>query len=225
MARRTQVADCPHAVWFSTESALSNYGRELARTIELMTSRLPRVLSSLDLPLAELQCAALDGELYALDQCFCSIDEFETTHLRARALALVLDPRIIAEQMSAAWVWDALIAPPRRHQLCVAIGARTRPHPSLNAILREVVISPEEIDTVAGVSVTSRLRTVVDILRFSEIFDDRESSAVRRLMADGGLDFEACSRALLARRNLPLKRIALERLTRVCATQPRMAAS
>jgi hypothetical protein len=186
-----------------------------------MTPRLPPVLSAFDLPLVELQCAALDGELFAVDQCFCSIDEFETIHLRARALGLVIDTRIIAERMSAAWVWGALINPPSRHQLCVAIGARTRPHPSLNALLREVVISPEEIDSVAGVSVTSRLRTVIDLLRFCESFGARETDAVTTLMTDGKLDYAACSDFLTARRNLPQKRIALERLARVCTNQPK----
>ncbi|QYH36096.1 hypothetical protein [Salinibacterium sp. M195] len=182
-----------------------------------MTPRLPPVLSALDLPLAELQCAVLDGELYALDQSFCAIDEFETIHLRAQSLGLVLDPRIIAERLSAAWVWGALTYPPQRHQLCVAIGARTRPHASLHATLREVVVSADEIDTVAGVSVTSRLRTVIDLLRFSETFGDRESSAIKILMADGRLDHASCSDVLSARRNLPQKRIALERLAQICA--------
>jgi hypothetical protein len=177
-----------------------------------MTPRLPSVLSAVDLPLAELQCAALDGELYALDQCFCAIDEFETTHLRARALGVVLDSRIIAERMSAAWVWGAVITPPRRHQLCVAIGARTRPHPSLNATLREVVISSDEIDTLSNVNVTSRLRTVLDLLRFSENFSIRETSAVIALMKGGKLDHATCTDALSARKNLPQKRVALERL-------------
>lgn len=190
-----------------------------------MTPRLPPVLSALDLPLAELQCAALDGELYALDQCFCPIDEFDTIHLRARALGVVLDPRVIAERLSAAWVWGALLNPPQRHQLCVAIGARTRPHPSLNATLREVVISVDEIDTVSGVSVTSRLRTIIDLLRFSEHFGDREISAVNTLMSDGNIDHAACSQALLKRRNLPQKRIALERLAQTCASRVNATAS
>jgi hypothetical protein len=185
-----------------------------------MTPRLPPVLSALDLPPAELQCAALDGELYALDECYCPIDECETIFLRARALGVVLDDRIIAEQMSAAWVWGALINPPRRHQLCVAIGARTRANPGLNATLREVVISPDEIDAVAGLSVTSRLRTVIDLLRFSENFGVRERAAVSTLMTDDQLNHETCSLALSVRRNLPQKRIALQRLAQVCSIRP-----
>ncbi len=182
-----------------------------------MTPRLPPVLSALDLPLAELQCAALDGELYALDHCFCSIDEFETIHLRARALGVALDARIIAERLSAAWVWGALAVPPRRHQLCVAIGARTRQHSVPSATLREVVIEPSEIDTVSGISVTTRLRTVLDLLRFSDVFGARESATVATLMRDDRLEYSACSHALTVRKNLPQKRIALERLAHVCA--------
>ncbi|GHD77422.1 hypothetical protein CLV85_1505 [Salinibacterium amurskyense] len=178
-----------------------------------MTPRLPPVLSAHDLPLAELQCAALDGELYPLDSCFCPIDEFDTIHLRARALAVVLDPRIIAERMTAAWVWAATLNPPVRYELCVAIGARTRPHGTLNAVVREVVIGADDIDTVSGVSVTSRLRTVLDIARFSEPFGPRERAAVSTLMADGGFGYEECATVLNARRNLPQKRVALERLT------------
>jgi hypothetical protein len=190
-----------------------------------MTRRLPQVLSTLDLPFAELQCAVLDGELYPVDQCYCPIDEFETIHLRARALGVVLDSRIIAEQMSAAWIWGALSTPPRRHQLCVAIGARTRPHPSLSATLREVVISPQEIDTVSGTMVTSRLRTVIDLLRFSESFGPHELSAIASLMTDGDLDQAACSLVLTARRNLPQKRVALERLAQICSTESRSMAT
>jgi hypothetical protein len=107
----------------------------------------------------------------------------------------------------------------------VAIGARTRPHPSLNAILREVVITPDEIDTVGintvgSVSITSRLRTVIDLLRFSDNFGDRESSAIATMMLDGALDYDACSNSLTARRNLPQKRIALQRLAYVCEIYP-----
>lgn len=177
-----------------------------------MTPRLPPVLSAHDLPLAELQCAALDGELYPLDSCFCPIDEFDTVHLRARALAVVLDNRIIAERMTAAWVWAATLNPPNRHELCVAIGARTRPQHGLNAVLREVVIGPDDIDTVSGVSVTSRLRTVLDLARFSEPLGAQESAAIATLMRDGGFGYQDCADALNARRNLPLKRLALERL-------------
>jgi len=179
-----------------------------------MTSRLPSVLSKNDLPSAELQCAALDGEVYPLDSCYCPIDEFDTIHLRARALGTALDSRIIAERMTAAWVWNAALNPPRRHELCVATGARTRPASDLNAVLREVVIDESEIDLIAGVQVTSRLRTVIDILRFSESFDEREQKAVTTLLVDGVISLDDCVAAVTGRRNLPQKRRALERLAR-----------
>ena len=87
------------------------------------------------------------------------------------------------------------------------------------------MISPEEIDTVAGVSVTSRLRTVIDLLRFSESFGTREIQAIATLMIEGVLDYSMCANSLLIRRNLPQKRIALERLALVRARHPQAAAS
>ncbi|MCU1403664.1 MAG: hypothetical protein JWM70_1988, partial [Microbacteriaceae bacterium] len=37
-------------------------------------SRLESVLCRIDLPEAELQAARLDGEVYAVSECFCPID-------------------------------------------------------------------------------------------------------------------------------------------------------
>jgi len=185
-----------------------------------MTPRLPPVLDSTNLPLPELQCAALDGEVFPLDLVFCPIDEFETLHLRARALGTVIDSRIIAERMTAAWLWGAVSRPPRRHHLCVSIGARTRPPLGLQAMLREVVITEDDIATVAGVRITSRLRTVLDLARFCQSFDEREKAVVRTLMADENLDYAECVRSLEARRNLPQRRRALERLASVGNPNP-----
>src|SRR5687767_11814124 len=92
-----------------------------------MPARLASVLTSSDLPMAELAAARLDGELFRIDDCYSPIDEVEQPRHRARALGAVLRDRLIAEQRSAAWIWGALDAPPPRHELCVATGARVRP--------------------------------------------------------------------------------------------------
>ena len=55
-----------------------------------MTPILPPVLGALDLPAPELHAARLDGEVFALDECFCPIDEIEQSIHRARALAAIL---------------------------------------------------------------------------------------------------------------------------------------
>jgi hypothetical protein len=173
-----------------------------------MTQRLPPVLSTLDLPPAELRAAELDGELFAIDGCWSPIDEPDRRSQRALALAVQLPARVILEQRSAAWVWGLLEAPPREHDLCTAIGARVRTGAGWPAA-REVVIDDSETVVISGIRVTTPLRTVIDLARFGDSFDEQ---LVRRLLAFGGVSVSDCLDALGRRRNLPGKRLAVERL-------------
>lgn len=180
-----------------------------------MPQRLPSVLSANDLPFAELLAARLDGELFRIDDCFAPVDEIEQPAHRARALRAGLPERLIAEQRSAAWIWGALDAPPRIHELCAAIGARTR-SPSVSWIrLREVVIEPNEITTIDGMQLTTPLRTVVDLARFSVRFDEGEELLVAWLMRHYGFTVADCVADMNRRRNLPNKRQAIARLGRL----------
>jgi len=74
------------------------------------------------------------------------------------------------------------------------------------------VIEPSDMIVVAGLPVTTPLRTAVDLARFSEKFGDRESRLVAELMRIGEFGGDECSVVLNRRRNLPDKRVALERL-------------
>ena len=177
-----------------------------------MTQRLPVVLSAADLPLAELLAARLDGELFRVDDCFAPVDEIEQPRHRAEALRAGLPERLIAEQHSAAWIWGALDTPPRRHELCVAMGARVSHVGVTRSSVREVVIEPWEIETVGGMRVTNPLRTVVDLARFSATFGDSEERISRWLALSSGFGFADCIDDLNRRRNLPNKRQAAERL-------------
>ena len=174
-----------------------------------MPHRLSPVLSALDLPPAELRAAELDGELFAIDGCWSPIDEPDRTSQRALALAVQLPDRVILERRSAAWVWGLLAAPPRPHELCTAIGARVRTGDGWPAA-REVVIDDDETATISGIRVTTPLRTVVDLARFGTAFDDE---LARRLLAFGRVTVADCCDAMDRRRNLPGKRLAIERLT------------
>lgn len=175
-------------------------------------SRLSPVLTTDDLPLAELHAARLDGELFALDACFSPIDEPSTSALRAEAIASLWPDRMIAEQRSAAWVYGVLHHPPQRHELCADLSARARPANSRHAHIREVVIDSSELVRIGRLDVTSPLRTVIDLARFCEQFGDVERSICDALMQLGNLTTEKCRTALQARRNLPGKRTALVRL-------------
>ena len=170
-----------------------------------MTVRLPAVLSTDDLPLAELFAARLDGELFRVDDCFAAVDEIEQPRHRAAALHAGLSERLIAEQLSAAWIWGALDTAPEQHQLCVATGARvSHAHPPWMTV-REVVIGTHEIASLGGVLLTTPLRTAVDLARFGADFD-------HGILARLGVRPQECLEYLDRRRNLPGKKLARQRL-------------
>ncbi|MBX3099863.1 MAG: hypothetical protein KF761_09800 [Salinibacterium sp.] len=168
--------------------------------------RLPSVLSERNLPAPELYAARLDGDLFAIDGCFSPVDEIEQPRHRAAAAHAGLAPRLIAEQLSAAWVWGALDSPPTHHQFCVATGARVSHSPALWMTVREVVITTHEIDVLNGNAVTSRLRTAIDLARFATT----EPEVLLRL----SVDLTTAIDLIDARRNLPNKRQAIALLER-----------
>jgi hypothetical protein len=175
-------------------------------------TRLHSVLTTDDLPLAELHAARLDGELYALDSCFCPVDELEYPALRANTIAAQWPFRLIAEQRSAAWVHGVTDFPPRRHDLCADIGARARPTNVHKANVREVVIDASEIVRIGRLDVTTPLRTTLDLARVSATFGNDERSMCIGLMRLGGFTAAHCIEVLDSRRNLPNKKVAFERL-------------
>lgn len=175
-------------------------------------TRLSPVLSTKDFPLAELCAARLDGELFALDECFTPIDEPETRLQRARAIGLKWPGRMIAERLTAAWIWGALDAPPARHELCVSLGARARASSRFRVTVREVVIDADEVVAFDTVRVTDTTRTVVDIVRFAPVMTSELALMLQRLATIGGVSQQACRGALERRKNLPNKTLAWQRI-------------
>lgn len=180
-----------------------------------MPPPLPSVLSPIDLPLAELAAARLDGELFGIDGCYAPIDEIEQPAHRALALRTGIHERLIAEQLTAAWVWGALREPPTSHQLCATLGARVSRTSVAWRTVREVVIDQTELVTVAGMQVTVPLRTVVDIVRFATRFGSHEIAAVAALLRIADITVDDAVAQVNGRRNLPNKKRALARLARV----------
>lgn len=174
-------------------------------------SRLPSVLFHQDLPEAELHAAKLDGELYRIDQCFSPVDEIESRERRARSLVLTIPARLIVEQRSAAWIHGAA-GLPSTHQFCADISARVRTGTLITLPVREVVITADDLVTIAGLSVTTPVRTVVDLARISADFGEDEQRMVGALMRIGRFGLEACRAVLDRRRNLPHKTLALGRI-------------
>ncbi|MFM9877991.1 MAG: hypothetical protein ACKVOG_09150 [Rhodoglobus sp.] len=176
-----------------------------------MTPIIPLVLRATDLPLAELLAARLDGEVFAVGAGFAPVDELEQPPHRAASLSSA-NPRLIAEQRTAAWIWGALASPPVPHEFCSTLDERVAHQTSRWITVREVVIEPDDMVTLAGRQVTSALRTCVDLARFSAIFADEERQIVRYLMASTGIGMPEFRGHLNRRRNLPHKTLAEERL-------------
>lgn len=173
---------------------------------------LPPVLDGRDLPLPERMAAALDAELYPLGDAHCPIDEIETPALRLAAVLTGRPDRFIAELGTAAWVWGAAPRAPAVVELCVDLRARARPVAARHASVREVVLNDDEVQRLGGRRVTTPLRTAVGLARARERFGDSDREAVRELARIGGFSLADCVAAMDARRNLPAKRRAVERL-------------
>ena len=176
-------------------------------------STLAAVLSFRDLPLAELSAARLDGELYAIDDGYSPVDVPSGPRERAASIAHYCQGRLMAEQRTAAWVWGALEAAPARHELCASLGARARPAHPIRTSVREVVIDASEFVLFDGVAVTTPLRTIIDLARFSATFGEAEREVVVDLAARFGITLERCRTEMDARTNLPNKKRAVARLT------------
>ena len=130
-----------------------------------MTAVLPDELTPADLPLAELNAARLDGEVFTLAGVWCPIDAFDGPETRAAAVAWAAPPRAVAERMTAAWIYG-LVPEPARHQFCVDIAGRTRMPTDGTIHLREVKLSPADTVLIGRLPVTAPLRTAVDLARW-----------------------------------------------------------
>ena len=175
-------------------------------------ARLPAVLGTDDLHLAELCAARLDGELVAVGTRWCPVDEPDLPSLRAAAVAPSRPGRLIVERRSAAWVHGALPAPPTAAEYCVAYEDRGTSRPDPACTVRQVVIDEADVTVVGGVRCTTTLRTAFDLLRDAEAADDEVARVVAVLLAaDAALEERLLERIATAHR-LPHKARALARL-------------
>ncbi|WP_350349776.1 hypothetical protein ABIQ69_07720 [Agromyces sp. G08B096] len=173
-------------------------------------SRLPAVLGTDDLPLAELCAARLDGDVIAWRDGFVPIDEPDLPALRARLLALGVDRALVLDRRSAAWVHGAGQVAPARTQFCVDASARTTVRAELGHV-REVTLDPGDVELIGEVRCTTRARTVYDLVR------DPDSTAadlglVAQLLQPQPAVAVAVRDRLEGAFRLPYKRAALARL-------------
>lgn len=182
-------------------------------------ARLPAVLGTGDLPLAELCAARLDGELVSVGTGWCPIDEPDLPSLRAAAVAPERPDRLIVERRSAAWVHGASPAPPTVTEYCIRYDDRSTARPDPACIVREVAIDESDVMTIGGIRCTTPLRTAYDLLRDAGASDEETVSIVAALLdARAGLEARLRERLGSAHR-LPHKARAVARLD-AAAGQP-----
>lgn len=175
-----------------------------------MSSPRSWLLTDDDLPLPELQAAALDGEVFRVDRAFCSVAEFDVPWRRATALAEVFGREFIVCERSAAWVWGALACAPVTHD---AYGQTRKGAHDVPTGLRVRAVSTDESDLVdfGPVLVTAPARTIVDLAR-REQYDGSTADVVRFLASEHRVDRAACEAVLERTHTLPHRRRARHRL-------------
>ncbi|WEO75713.1 hypothetical protein BJQ94_09900 [Cryobacterium sp. SO2] len=152
-----------------------------------MTTLVPAALTEADLPLAELACARLDGELFGLAGSWCPIDAPDGPETRAGALQRTAPHRAAAERLTAAWIYG-LAPEPAEHQFCVDVGARTVKHPGSGVCLREVRLGDADAVLLGRLLVTTPLRTAVDLARWGTSRDHpADTGLIAALLAHAGL--------------------------------------
>lgn len=174
--------------------------------------KLPSVLGTEDLPLAELCAARIDGELFAIDDAWTPVDEPDLPAFRAAVVAVRAPRTLIVERLSAAWVHGALVAPPRLAQFCVPANERVALVDAPASIIREVRIGDADVVRLGDVPCTTVVRTAFDLLRDATLADESAIRVVAALLGDDRRDAESVRARLHASARMPHKATALARL-------------
>lgn len=196
---------------FSTIGVRARAGRPTQRHDVRMTRALASVLTTGDLPLAELHAARLDGELFAIDECFAPVDTVDTPALRGAALLSLCGPRAIGVLESALWVHGVLHVPPAVHQVRVHRTERTRLPSSRRLAGGERQFALGDVQVIGGMSVATEARCLVDLL-FGDEFGPARQRTVTAMLRDDISRARACVRRIRDADHLPGKRRALQRL-------------
>jgi hypothetical protein len=165
----------------------------------------------------ELQVMARDGLLnHVYGASYVRPHVVVDAGIRARAaISLVpesLRNRVALGRQSAAWIYGCA-GPPLRLSLLADHHRRTTAlRPFSDAVLHEVGLGPLDITSVAGVQVTTPLRTAMDVALHGR--DTDAIAVLRRISAAPGLDcpLELVLAAVEAAGRLPGKQAALARL-------------
>ncbi len=139
---------------------------------------------------AELSAARLDGDLVEIGDGYMPADAVESTAMRAASLRSICGTRLVVCSWSAAWVYGALSDPPSRHTVMRRAAHRVGNLIDRRAIFHDVGVEDDDVTDVAGVLITSPLRTLIDIARRirEPEHSERAVSVVGALIESGLVD-------------------------------------
>jgi hypothetical protein len=131
----------------------------------------------------ELMAARLDGHLVEIGDAFMPADAVETRELRAGSLAGLVGSHLALTHESAAWVHGALHEPPARHSVQRCVDTRIHHVLGIRLRYRDLRLPEEDGIVVAGVTVATPVRTLVDLLRDRVFRDAGDDETVRRMIS------------------------------------------
>jgi hypothetical protein len=131
---------------------------------------------------AELMAARLDGDVVEIGDAFMPADAVETRELRAGSLRPMAGSHLAITHESAAWVHGVLNEPPTRHSLQRCVAARRHRLLDGGVRYRDLCLPERDGIRIAGVVVTTPVRTLVDVLRDRVLRDDDDPAVVEALI-------------------------------------------
>lgn len=159
---------------------------------------------------AELAGLVRDGLVVPVGPAWASAAEIDDRALRLRALARVLPHGVVARGTTAAWAWHVTGLWTRPVEACVDVRGRHGLHvPGVR--IAEVVLAEGDVDRTGPASVTTRLRTALDLLR-AAAWTPWHRALVARLLVDDDTVATALSARLDGPGRLPYARRARSRL-------------
>lgn len=159
----------------------------------------------------ELSSARIDGVLIEVGEGYMPPDLPEDAGARATSLTPLLASGYALCGPSAAWVHGVGDRPPGCHHVQRISRRRSRVRPQRNVILHERVIDAGDVELIGAVPVTTRLRTLTDLVVSAS--GDEETALWMRALAAAAPGLVPQVRATIAERErMPGKRAALARL-------------
>lgn len=106
----------------------------------------------------------MDGHVIEIGEGYMPMDTVEGADARATSIADLVPVKTAACGPTAAWIHGAGDLPPAQHHVRRTSTTRSRSVTALRVIYHEGRVAPENVQIIAGVSVTALLPTAMEML-------------------------------------------------------------